>query len=312
VFFLNADGRYAIRSTNARYGNSGELLYGNTFWTVSTGNGGPVAGYSFDRNYVWQLEETSIVITEHPNDFTAGTVFPQFQFKLEGMTGWTPVDDNISVSYTHVMGTQWKETYKFSELTAHQGGDAGVMFYDLPFSFTENLPEVTGEQMGHDIVTAAVTMTMRNQTGQTQPVTCFATLVAHWKPIEFINFTQETQYNTDYNFATIKGEILNLPRDNFIIGITRGMGGEYFSTKNGETQDWFEVEDPGVGPYVNAIINAQLPQSYYHSDTPFYITARPNNLPEEQILESQRTFEIPLVIQYAQDYQHMRFKNWND
>jgi len=309
VFFLNADGRYAIRSTNVRYGNSGDLLYGNTFWTVSTGNGGPVAGYSFDRNYVWQLEETSIVITEHPNDFTAGTVFPLFQFKLEGMTGWTPVDDNISVSYTHVMGTQWKETYKFSELTAHQGDDAGVVFYDLPFSFTENLPEVTGEQMGHDIVTAAVTMTMRNQTGQTQPVTCFATLVAQWKPIEFINFTEETQYNTDYHLVTVKAEVLNLPRNNFNISISHYYAGRWtYSTEDGETPDWLEVEDPGVGPYVNAIITLQAKRSF-ESDHPFYISAKPNS---DDIFQPSANFSIPLVAYYAHEGQDMRFHYWND
>jgi hypothetical protein len=306
VFFLNADGRYAIRSTNVRYGNSGDLLYGNTFWTVSTGNGGPVAGYSFDRNYVWQLEETSIVITEHPNDFTAGTVFPQFQFKLEGMTGWTPVDDNISVSYTHVMGTQWKETYKFSELTAHQGDDAGVVFYDLPFSFTENLPDVTAEQMGHDIVTAAVTMTMRNQTGQTQPVTCFATLVAQWKPIEFINFTEATQYNTDYHFVTVKAEVLNLPRNNFSITIDRRYLTRWsYSTADGETPDWLEVEDPGVGPYVNAIITLQ-PTRSFDGDDPFRISAYSNDEKWPQIAN----FEIPLVAHYAHEDYDMSLDYW--
>ena len=315
VFFLNADGRYAIRSANANSGNSGENLYGNTFWTVSTGNGGPVAGYSIDRNYVWQLEETSIVITEHSNDFTAGTVFPQFQFKLEGMTDWTPVDDNISVNYTHVMGTRWKETYKLSELTAHQGDDAGVMFYDLPFSFTENLPEVTGEQMGHSIVTAAVTMTMRNQNGQTQPVTCFAYLVAQWKPIEFINLTEGTLYSNNYHFPTMKAEILNLPRDNFRIElghITYGEGGTYgrkiYSTAMSEKPDWLEVEDPGVGPYVNAIITAK-PTRNIHDEVPFSVYAFPC---EDDDFQKMRHFDVPFFINDATAYEHMLFKNWRE
>lgn len=316
VFFLNADGRYAIRSTNANSGNSGELLYGNTFWTVSTGNGGPVAGYSFDRNYIWQLEVApSTIVTEHSNDFLAGTVFPQFQFKLEGMTGWTPVDDNISVSYTHVMGTQWKETYKLSELTAHQGDGADVMLYDLPFSFSEDLPEVSGEQMGHAIVTAAVTMTMQNQAGETQPVTCFASLVAQWKPIEIINLTEDVQYSNFYHRPTLKAEVLNLPRDNFRIEvghITFGEGGTYgdkvYNTSMSELPDWLEVEDPGVGPYVKAIITDQ-PTRHVSGYYPFAIQA----FPCEDGDQCQRTAcEIPVQINEASDWEHMRFDNKRD
>ncbi|MBP5514454.1 MAG: discoidin domain-containing protein, partial [Bacteroidaceae bacterium] len=52
VFFLK-DGKYAVRATNAAGGDSGWPLNARTFWTV---NEGPVAEYSFDMNYIWELE----------------------------------------------------------------------------------------------------------------------------------------------------------------------------------------------------------------------------------------------------------------
>ena len=56
VFFKNAEGKYAVRGTNASYKGetSGWSWIGNSYWTV---NEGPLAEYSFDQNYVWQLEE---------------------------------------------------------------------------------------------------------------------------------------------------------------------------------------------------------------------------------------------------------------
>ena len=54
VFFLNSEGKYAVRATNAAGGTSGWPLNATAFWTV---NAGPVAEYSFDKNYIWQIEE---------------------------------------------------------------------------------------------------------------------------------------------------------------------------------------------------------------------------------------------------------------
>ncbi len=58
VFFLNAEGKYAIRSTNAPYSDdhSRWAWIGSAFWTVNQGTDGPLAEYSWDMNYVWQLE----------------------------------------------------------------------------------------------------------------------------------------------------------------------------------------------------------------------------------------------------------------
>ena len=57
VFFLNSDGKYAIRATNAAYASSSWGLVGSSFWTVKEGSSLPLAGYSYDVNYVWELQE---------------------------------------------------------------------------------------------------------------------------------------------------------------------------------------------------------------------------------------------------------------
>ena len=59
VFFLNTDGKYAIRSTNSPYSSDHENWgwIGSAFWTVNSSASGPLAEYSFDMNYVWQIEK---------------------------------------------------------------------------------------------------------------------------------------------------------------------------------------------------------------------------------------------------------------
>ena len=55
VFFLK-DGKYAVRATNALGGESSWALTAKAFWTVNEGAEGPVAQYSFDPDFAWQLE----------------------------------------------------------------------------------------------------------------------------------------------------------------------------------------------------------------------------------------------------------------
>ena len=56
VFFLNAEGKYAVRATNANSANWGA----NTYWTVTdTESELPKADYSLDMSYVWQIEESA-------------------------------------------------------------------------------------------------------------------------------------------------------------------------------------------------------------------------------------------------------------
>lgn len=60
VFFLNADGKYAVRSTNTLGAASSWGYIGKAFWTVEAVTGAePIAQYGFDKNYIWQIEETT-------------------------------------------------------------------------------------------------------------------------------------------------------------------------------------------------------------------------------------------------------------
>ena len=63
VFFLNEEGKYAVRSTNATGTNWG----GNTYWNVFEGETLPEAGYSLEPAYVWQLMEVTQEIVDLEN-----------------------------------------------------------------------------------------------------------------------------------------------------------------------------------------------------------------------------------------------------
>ena len=86
VFFLNEEGKYAIRTTNARSSENPTDWgwVGSAFWTVNAGTDGPRAEYSFDMNYVWQLEEVdelqdnlerAVASIEHGQRYRIFTIF---------------------------------------------------------------------------------------------------------------------------------------------------------------------------------------------------------------------------------------------
>ena len=56
VFFLNTDGKYAVRSTNATSATSGWGWVGSSYWTIEEVEGTAVAQYQWDPNYIWQIE----------------------------------------------------------------------------------------------------------------------------------------------------------------------------------------------------------------------------------------------------------------
>lgn len=58
VFFLKS-GKFAIRATNAKGGNSGWALAAKTFWSVDTSSSSPKPKYTFSQDYIWQLEMVS-------------------------------------------------------------------------------------------------------------------------------------------------------------------------------------------------------------------------------------------------------------
>ena len=61
VFFKNSAGKYAVRATNA-VGTGNWVEAAKAYWTVNSGTSGPVAEYSSDINYVWNVEAPSPTI----------------------------------------------------------------------------------------------------------------------------------------------------------------------------------------------------------------------------------------------------------
>ena len=57
VFFLNDEGKYAIRACNCSYAASGWNHVGSSFWTTI----GDIATYEYDPQYIWELEEPADV-----------------------------------------------------------------------------------------------------------------------------------------------------------------------------------------------------------------------------------------------------------
>ena len=273
VFLLNEEGRYAVRSTNIAHGEEDMNLWGSAFWTIRLNQAGNVCvGYSYEKSYLWQLEEDET----YRNVYPAGTTFPKFQFKLENMEGWTVVNDEVTVNYTHANGTTWTETYPFSSLKAHQGDGAGVMLYDLPFSFTEEHPDATKDQIGETLVTADIALNIRNGSGQTEAVSATATLVPRWREMTSSGYYEtETYYFEDYCYEDynvpikLSGEIMYLPHDSSV-GYTiyaTGTDGKPYSFKSEDTYltgnlpDWLELEESSDSLYVTAKITKDLPLS---------------------------------------------------
>lgn len=60
VFFLNEEGKFAVRATNAGYNGetSGWAWIGNTYWAVHEG---PLAEYGWEKSYDWELEKVNTV-----------------------------------------------------------------------------------------------------------------------------------------------------------------------------------------------------------------------------------------------------------
>ena len=72
VFFKNAAGQYAVRATNA-IGTGNLEGSSKAFWTVNPGTNGPVAEYSSEMQYVWNVEAPSPTINVTFNLYYGGT-----------------------------------------------------------------------------------------------------------------------------------------------------------------------------------------------------------------------------------------------
>ena len=112
VLFLN-DGKFAIRCTNAKSGTQGWNRLGSAFWTVNPSSEGPLAEYSYDIDYVWQLVEAP-----------CPTPMPDLEMLVNGgcngtSDGWTAsqgmgYDWLIESDDEH---TYWKSSYNLCTLS---------------------------------------------------------------------------------------------------------------------------------------------------------------------------------------------------
>lgn len=71
VFFKNAEGMYAVRATNA-IGSGNWEAAARTYWTVNSGTNGPLAEYSDEMNYIWNVEEPSSTVNVTFNIYFGG------------------------------------------------------------------------------------------------------------------------------------------------------------------------------------------------------------------------------------------------
>ena len=113
VFFLNTEGKYAVRATNAAYASSSWGLVGSSFWAVKEG---PTAGYSYDVNFIWELElptDVAQVYTEVNNVLTKyqeqvydeeagysmniGTDFGQLSDEESWLEFWSLLQDILAI-----------------------------------------------------------------------------------------------------------------------------------------------------------------------------------------------------------------------
>ena len=90
VFFRNSAGKYAIRATNANGTGSWEAA-AKTFWTVNGSGSAPVAEYTTDMSYVWNVEAPSPEVNVTFNIYFSGKKVGEVTAVLErGSTAQLP------------------------------------------------------------------------------------------------------------------------------------------------------------------------------------------------------------------------------
>lgn len=90
VWFLNSDGLYAVRSTNAAAATSSWGWVGSSYWYVE-GVEAPIAQYQWEPAYVWQLEEIENPVNVTYVVYPAGSTEPVGQATVVQEAGSEPV-----------------------------------------------------------------------------------------------------------------------------------------------------------------------------------------------------------------------------
>jgi len=317
VFLLDWMGRYAIRSTNAATGESGQALYGNTYWTANTDGSSPVAGYSFKQDYIWKIEVDSAksIRTSHVSPYYIGTTFPLFQFELNILEGWTVLNDEITVTYQRLEGTPWTEHYTFSSLKKHQG--EGVMLYDLPFSFTEEHPEIDTEDLwmlknnNNIFVTATIVLILQDGQNRTKRVEANTYLSPTYRDISFSDYFEGVVQYHDRHLPTLTTEVMYLPRGETcrvgfeipelgirkISGLPIAIGG----ATSCQINDWLYIELDGM--YWRATINYELQLDNATTDLTFYTLVQPTS---NDTVQSEKTAHV--TFEYINPTDHMIYR----
>ncbi len=156
VLFLNTEGKYAIRSTNS-YSSNDHTNWGwvgKAFWTVNEGTSGPLAEYSWDMNYVWQIEE------EGEEEEDTSTKYPVWiGSKQVSAKNMNDVLGNSTVKYTPGDG---KGTLTFTTSTPT---------INSVHSWSEVLSDGREYQFSSKIYTEGIDLTVNAPTGSTLSAT---------------------------------------------------------------------------------------------------------------------------------------------
>ena len=313
VFLLNWKELYAIRSTNAATGESGKALYGNTYWTVNTDGSSPVAGYSFNQNYIWKIEVDSAksIRTSHVSPYYIGTTFPLFQFEMNNLEGWTVLNDEITVTYQRFNGTPWTEHYTFSSLKKHQG--EGIMLYDLPFSFTEEHPEFDTEELwllsncNNIFITAKIVMILQDGQNQTKRVEANAYLYPKYRDISFGDFYEGVEQYNDKRPPTLTSEVMYVPRGSYAVGFEipeleisklSYLPTSIIGSTSYQINDWLYIEQDGM--YWRATITYEIDLDETTTDVTFYTLVQPSR---NDTVQREKTAHV--TFEYINPRDHM-------
>ena len=261
------------------------------------------SGVSTSRTYrLWLVPER---VTHTSSTYIVGTSFPKFQFQIEGWDEWTVDERNhpegaVTVNYTHANGTTWTEHYKLSQLKKQQHETiSSAMLYDLPFSFTEDHPDVDDEQIGQPIITAQVLIHMDNH-GEKATAEATASLTPDLKPLEWDDYSYEEISYREGHLPTVTTKVGHLPRRGFTVGYSVPDWGieELYSNLSGEPlPDWLTLEEEGEFYYtahINAVIdpsghevgeNSNGSYSYtYSAPCWFYAMGQRSCIPDDVLL----------------------------
>ncbi|MCR4915469.1 MAG: hypothetical protein K6A96_06915 [Prevotella sp.] len=237
------------------------------------------SGLSASRSfYVWAKAPRG---KEHTSTYLAETTFPLFQFEMENVLA---ADAPVTVNYTHLNGTQWTATYQLKDLKKHPLSKGRVL-YDLPFSFTEEHPNVSadGSEVGQAIVTAQVLMQAEDANGNPVTVESVAKLVPDLRMPSLSDFKEyEGLYNANYFPTPFTSEVMYLPKKGFSVGYEipqLNLRQTYSNLSGDPVPDWLTLEENGL--YYTAQIKVQPEIDESNNLYYFYTMAQRSYNPEE-------------------------------